>query len=155
MLIHPADIRAPTHPSLVPTHPSLPPFAPPPSKHVPDTASSPCSPTHVQLRVPASIHQPCFVIIKPPLLALLSLLYVTCMGLPPPAVEGLTLFSPGPHACVWICECVHVFVWVYQSTLCACPHGHVLLSVHACLFSCLCVCVHAGPWSALRVCVCM
>ncbi|TNN89061.1 hypothetical protein EYF80_000349 [Liparis tanakae] len=43
------------------------------------------SPTHVRLTVPAGIHQPGFVIIKAPLLALHSSPRVTCTGLPAPA----------------------------------------------------------------------
>lgn len=116
----------------------------PQPRQVPGVVSSPVrSPTRVQFKVPACIHRPCFVIIKPPLLGPLSLIYVTCMVPPPSAAQGLTLFCPRPSQCVSVSVCsVYMSMW-------AC------VRVRACMFVHLCMCVHAGPWSAQCVCVCV
>lgn len=136
------------HPSLSSSH--LPALL---LTHVPDVVPSPVSsPTHVQLTTPAGVYQPCFVIIKPPLLALLSLIYVTCMGLPLPAVEGLTLFCPDlmpvcEYASVWLSEC--------SSPLCV--HVHIGMCSCPCVPVCSLVCVFVCPCRTMvcSVCVCV
>lgn len=87
------------------------------------------------------------------LLALLSLLYVTCMGLPLPVEEELRLFVQVLYTCQMynsVCVCC-------VSTLCTCPWGHVFPSVSTCLFSCLresaCMCVSMQDCSLLLTCV--
>lgn len=136
------------HPSLSSSH--LPTLL---LTHVPDVVPSPVSsPTHVQLTTPAGVYQPCFVIIKPPLLAPLSLIYVTCMGLPLPAVEGLTLFCPDlmpvcEYASVWLSEC--------SSPLCV--HVHIGMCSCTCVPVCSLVCVFVCPCRTMvcSVCVCV
>lgn len=121
-------------PSLVPSNP---PSIHPSPPLIPSMSQTQSGPTHVQLAALPGVHQRCFVIIKPPLLALLSLIHVTCMGAATTSTGGVN-FILSRTLCLCVCvnmrvcdstrapcfmstwACVVVYVWLFVH-LCVCP----------------------------------